>query len=220
MTFDKYKNNLSKINLFLSGGGSGNDSKEIDDLFANHVDKSKPLLYIPVAMDQNKISYSDCFKFISNTFNKRGIKNIVMWTEKDIKYNKTDLSFFGGIYVGGGNTFYLLKKLKETNFDKKLIDAIEKGTPYFGGSAGAIICGESILIATLSDENKINLRDLTGLKLLSNYSIFCHYKPINFKKINEFSKINNSRIIALPENCGIYYCGEIKLIGGDNVKFF
>lgn len=220
MSLDKYNHNKSKINLFLSGGGSEDNSREIDDLFATTVDKSKPLLYIPIAMDQNKIPYSECFKFISNTFNKRGIKKIIMWTENDIKYNNTDLCDFGGIYVGGGNTFYLLKQLKESKFDKKLIAAIKKGVPYFGGSAGAIICGESILIATLSDENQVNLKNLVGLRVLPNYSISCHYSASKFNKINEFRKKNNTPIIALPENSGLYYNGKIEQIGEGCAQFF
>ncbi|MBD3361225.1 peptidase E [Candidatus Woesearchaeota archaeon] len=213
-TFLNTQQKLNNMELFLSGGGIGTDSKEIDDLFANSVDKSKPLLYIPIAINQTKRPYTSCFKFISDVFNPRGIKDIVMWTEKDIANNAFNIDTFGGIYVGGGNTFYLLKRLKETNFDVKLIKAIKRGIPYYGGSAGAIICGKSILPASLSDKNQVKLTDLKGFDLLDKYSISCHYKTEKFEKIRELQQYNKLHIIALPEDCGIY-CKDtkIKVIG-------
>mgnify|MGYP001563060064 FL=1 len=42
------------------------------------------------------------------------------------------------IYVQGGNTFYLLKVLKESGADKIIIDMVKTGIPYIGVSAGAI----------------------------------------------------------------------------------
>ncbi|MFW5794729.1 MAG: Type 1 glutamine amidotransferase-like domain-containing protein [Bacillota bacterium] len=219
MSLENYinKTNLdNNMRLFLSGGGIGKDSKEIDDLFAKSIDKNKPLLYIPIAMDEKKRSYDECFKFISDTFNPRGINNIVMWTEREIENPKVDLDSFGGIYVGGGNTFYLLKKIKETNFDTILKNAINKNIPYYGGSAGAIICGKTIKPAEVSDKNQVGLKYLSGFGLLNSFSIWCHYKKEKFNLINDLKNYNNLEIIALPEDTSLYCENNFIMIYGSS----
>ncbi len=48
------------------------------------------------------------------------------------------------IFGAGGDPVYLINKLRETGFDKKLIQEIENGKFYFGSSAGSMIMGEKI----------------------------------------------------------------------------
>lgn len=48
------------------------------------------------------------------------------------------------IYVGGGNTFLLVKTLHDLDLFTPLRESIEKGTPYLGTSAGSNICGLSM----------------------------------------------------------------------------
>lgn len=43
------------------------------------------------------------------------------------------------IYIGGGNTFYLLQELKRSGADQVLREEIDKGKLYIGESAGAVI---------------------------------------------------------------------------------
>lgn len=52
------------------------------------------------------------------------------------------------IYVAGGNTFYLLKIVKESGFDKVVEGLIEKGVVYVGVSAGAYIACPTIDVST------------------------------------------------------------------------
>jgi dipeptidase E len=192
------------MKLFLSGGGIGEDSVELDKKFSYSVDKSKPMLYIPIAMGQNKHSYLECLDFISNLFGPLGIRKIIMLTEDSIRDRKFNFNEIGGIYVGGGNAFYLLKVLRDSGFYEKLIKAIKDGIPYYGGSAGAIICGKSIEPAILTDKNQVNVTDFTGLALVNKYSLWCHYKYENFEMINAFKQKSDLNILALPENSGLY----------------
>src|SRR3989344_4950662 len=48
------------------------------------------------------------------------------------------------IYVQGGNTFYLIKCVKESGFDKVVKSLINKGTIYIGKSAGTYIACPTI----------------------------------------------------------------------------
>lgn len=51
------------MTLFLNGGGSGEQTTSIYEVFKRNIDTSKPLLYIPFAMPNEK--YSGCFEWIS-----------------------------------------------------------------------------------------------------------------------------------------------------------
>lgn len=209
------------MRLILSGGGSGEKNRELDELFANIIDKNKPLLYIPIAIDKIKHPYPDCLKWLRGTFDKLGINLYEMWTENEIKNIKDEPEKFGGVYIGGGNTFYLLKVLKETNFWIFLKGCIDKDIPIYGGSAGAIIFGYSILSS--DDVNNVNLRDFSGMNLLKNINIFCHYKPEKDEIVKQKIFVNNlKKIIALPEKSGIYleHGKKPKIIGKDPVWLF
>ena len=46
-----------------------------------------------------------------------------------------------GIFVGGGNTFVLVKQLYKNNILPILKEVVNSGTPYLGTSAGSNICG-------------------------------------------------------------------------------
>lgn len=48
------------------------------------------------------------------------------------------------VLVTGGDTFYLMEKLKESGADKVIKDFIEKNGIYIGSSAGSIICCPTI----------------------------------------------------------------------------
>lgn len=82
------------------------------------------------------------------------------------------------IYVQGGNTFYLLKHVRESGFDKVVKDLIDKGVIYIGVSAGSYIACPTIEMANWKnqDKNLVGLRDLTGLNLVP-FLLFVHYKP-------------------------------------------
>src|SRR3989344_2037059 len=209
------------MKLILSGGGSGEKTKELDELFAKIIDKSKPLLYIPIAIDKIKHPYTECLKWLKGTFDKLGINLYEMWTESELENIKDGPEKFGGVYIGGGNTFYLLKVLKKTNFWTFLKKCIDKDIPIYGGSAGAIIFGHSILSS--NDINNSNLKDFDGMNLLGDISIFCHYKPEKDETVEQKIFTSNlKKIIVLPETSGIYLESnkKRKIIGKDAVWLF
>src|SRR5680860_142968 len=136
------------MKLFLSGGGAGEDSKKIDAEFIRTLDLVKPVLYIPIAIDTAKHPYLDCLDWIKNNFKSFGFENFVMWTEEDLKgKNLSDFEQFSGVYIGGGNTFKLLKELKDFGTFEILKNLAQSGIPIYGGSAGAIIMAKTIIPA-------------------------------------------------------------------------
>ena len=194
-----YVSKPKKMQLLLSGGGEPEQVKSLDECFANYVQNGK-ILYIPVAMD--KIPYNECEIWFRKTYAKYNLNNIEMQT--DLKKIK-DLNKYKAIFIGGGNTFKLLKEVKESSFDQKITEYLNNGGFVYGGSAGAIIFGKTIKTAIHADKNNVNLKDLTGLNLLNGYDVWCHYNENNDK--NDIMKLSNKTLV-LYEESGILYDGE------------
>ncbi|RDK84643.1 dipeptidase PepE [Marinirhabdus gelatinilytica] len=110
---------------------------ELEHLFS----QSEEILFMPYARpggishDQYTAKAADVFKKINkkvvgvHTFDDPGeaIKNAQ------------------AIFTGGGNTFVLVNALHQLGLMQVLREAIFKGTPYLGTSAGSNICGPSMM---------------------------------------------------------------------------
>ena len=209
------------MKLFLGGGGK--DSIELDKKFVSSLDLSKPLLYIPIATNTAKYPYSGCVAWLSSVLGPFGVTNIVMWTEDDLK-TKTENDFgqFGGVYIGGGNTFKLLKELKEFGTFEILRSLALKNIPIYGGSAGAIILARTIIPAMSADENKVGLVDFSALNLVKDFDVWCHYTGAENDSIRDYmKKFNLPKIIAIPENAGVIVSDvEIEVVGLGKASVF
>lgn len=77
------------------------------------------------------------------------------------------------IFVGGGNTFFLLQELKRTGADKLLVREVEKGKMYIGESAGAVVaCPDIGYCAGMDDPGKApELTEYSGLHLVDFYVV-------------------------------------------------
>lgn len=207
--------------LFLAGGGDAEQSIQIDYAFQHKIlaSKKRRLLYIPIALRGNKL-YNGCVDWFQNIFSPE-IFSIVVW--KDLT-GKTfeDLMEFDGIYIGGGNTFNLLNELKKNSFDLFLQKYLESGGVIYGGSAGAIIFGKSIL--TTYDVNPFSSLESSffdGFNLLSDFSVWPHYTVEQKEDVFRYLEEHNGPVIAIPEEAGIVFSdGEIQVYGSTNVFFF
>ena len=96
-----------------------------------------------------------------------------MWTDLQNR-SYEDLARYSGVFIAGGNTFSLLKQVRESGFDRLLVKYITKDLPVFGGSAGAIILGRDIGTAYFggdADKNEVELKVLKGLDVARGYSM-------------------------------------------------
>ncbi len=160
------------MRLILSGGGGPEAVVPIDLLFAEQCDPQKAVLYVPVAMEAHVYTYGECYDWITATYAPYGIRRIDMCT--DLRAATLD-DRYTAVFIGGGNTYKLLKEVRESGFDRKLTAYLDRGGLLYGGSAGAILCGRTIETAAYLDENTTGLTDFAGLDLLGGKDIFCHY---------------------------------------------
>lgn len=211
------------MRIIISGGGNGRQTRNIDNFFVSLLPKKSKILYIPVAMSERSHTFGNCLDWVRNVFKKHGFESIDIWTDLENR-EKFNLNNYSAIYIGGGNTFNLLHVLRSSKFDKLLLKYIKKNGLVYGGSAGAIIMGSDIRTASFgdcSDKNLVNLKKFKGFELIKNYSIQCHYRKIDDKKMFSYVKKTGKKTIALPENTGLYVTkNRIKVIGSGNAYVF
>ena len=215
------------MKLFLNGGGSGKQTiltyKEINKV----IDHNKPVLYIPLAMDEEDHPYDSCYEWIKEEISCIDIPNIEMVRSFE-ELEKKDFDKYSLIYIGGGNTYKLLNGFKSTKTYDKLKKYISNNGIVYGGFAGTVIFGKSINIIEIMDSNEVNLTDTDGFNYLNNISIFVHYTNYKSKLSEEENKaltekytdfitrytIDNEKVIAIPEEDTIFFDGKnIKVIG-------
>lgn len=80
------------------------------------------------------------------------------------------------VYVEGGNTFYLLKAVRESGFERVIKELIEKGVPYIGSSAGSYIACPTIEMAAWKPKQKdrFGVKNFTALNLVP-FLVTAHY---------------------------------------------
>lgn len=90
-----------------------------------------------------------------------------------------ELSGFDGVFMQGGNTFYLLRAIRASGFDKIIPKLLARGFLYIGASAGAYVACPTIEMAGLKRQDKYDhygITDLTGLGLVP-FLLSVHYLP-------------------------------------------
>lgn len=87
------------------------------------------------------------------------------------------------LFITGGNTFYLLQKLKHKNLLPLLTEKIKNGTLYIGESPGAISLAPGIEYNKIMDSPKVAsyLIDYSGLEITDFYTL-PHYIERPFTK--------------------------------------
>lgn len=194
--------------IFLGGGGGASDSIYLDKKFASLLDRDEPLIYIPIAMRSKP--YEECYAWFQSVFPPLGIKKIEMLTNLIGMDNKR-LDSSAGIYIGGGDTVKLLKQIRQSNFDRYLMNYIKKGKPVYGGSAGAIILG--LDVRTAPEAQDLNENEAKGMNAIFGYSVYAHYN-LSKDNIMKISKKYRCPIIAIPERSGAYIKGRVLEVVG------
>ena len=222
------------MRLILCGGGSGEQNALANSKLNEIIDNTKPILYIPLAMDENKHSYDSCYEWITGELSKVDVSHIDMVRSFEELTNK-NLEDYTAIFIGGGNTYKLLLGLKQNGAFDLIKKYIENDGIVIGGSAGAVIFGKDINIISSMDPNEVNLTDTKGFDVLSGISIFPHYMNMNSKLseeenqiiMNKFTEsiidfsLNNGAVYAIPEEDAIYVNGSnIEIIGTRNYYYF
>ena len=120
------------------------------------------------------------------------------------------------VMVEGGNTFYLLKAVRESGFESIIKKLIEKGVVYIGSSAGSYIACPSIIMAIWSKQefDECGITNYTAMNLVP-FLIKAHYTPDMKAMIEEKAKNLQYLMRVLNDDQAILVRdGEVQLLGG------
>lgn len=185
--------------LLLTSAGLAN--KNIANLFLQLIGKSLAkikIIFVPTASrSEEELKYVQVSK--KELLELGILEDNIKTTNLDKPALFNEVKNFDVIYVCGGNTFHLLKKVRESGFDKVIIEFVKLNKLYFGVSAGSILVGPNIEIASPFDENDAHLTDLTGLSL-TNVIVSPHYSQNEKPIIDKFKKKSQFEVVPLTDN--------------------
>jgi len=194
------------MKVFLCGGGADEQTIEANKRLNEVIDHTKPCLYIPLAMEREL--YDSCYEWITGELKEVQIPYIEMVCSAEELAEK-NLSDYSVLFIGGGNTYKLLKELKESEAFEKMRTYLEQGGVAFGGSAGAIIFGEDLESCALDDPNEVGLTETAGMDVLNGVSLLCHFTSRDEEE-DERSKqfllgiSQHRKVLALPEEVTLF----------------
>ncbi len=116
------------------------------------------------------------------------------------------ISNASAIFVGGGNTFHLLKSLQDLNLVNAIQEAVTAGIPYAGWSAGSNIAGPTICTTNdmpIVQPSSFNALHLIPFQLNPHYTeavLDNHGGETRKQRLEEYLVANQySKVICLPE---------------------
>lgn len=166
------------------------------------VKDSSSVIFIPYA--GVGFSYDDYTKKVNHALSSFDIQvtNLDNFDDK-----KNALKDSSAIFVGGGNTFHLLKMLQQLDLVETIQQVVANGVPYVGWSAGSNIASPTI--CTTNDMPIVEPKSFDSLSLIpfqinphyTEKSIPDHGGESRIQRLTEFLAANpDQKVIALPES--------------------
>jgi dipeptidase E len=140
----------------------------------------------------------------------------------------TPLEQSDAVFIGGGNTYALLKRLREAKLLEPIRARVRAGMPYVGSSAGSNVAGPRIL--TTNDWNVVALDAFDGLGLVP-FNVNPHYLEIDptmapgsetrDDRIREYHAVWDNPVVGIEEGtCVRVEDGAVTVRGRGRVKLF
>jgi len=129
---------------------------------------------------------------------------------------RADLGKFDAIFLNGGNTFYLLKSIRESGFTEVIKELLDDDKLYIGASAGSYVACKSIIPSTWTNSHgdMCGLTDFTAMGLVP-FSLKAHHTPDKDNWLAEKKKElpANLELKTLTDNQALVITGDqIELI--------
>lgn len=196
------------MKLLLTSAGFLN--REVTDTFLKLINKPTGqihIIFVPTASrTEEEMRYVESAR---QELIDLGIRDIIT-LNLDHPLADDEISGADAVYVCGGNTFYLLQKIRESGFDRLL--KIFNGV-YVGVSAGSVVVGPNIEVSGPWDENDVRVSDTTGMGMV-NFAVVPHYQRKEQPIVADLKKRADYEIMELTDNQAVLVeNGERKIIG-------
>jgi len=132
------------------------------------------------------------------------------------------------IFVGGGNTYALLDRLRRSGLLAAIRERVRAGVPYIGSSAGSNIAGPNIL--TTNDWNVVGLAAFDALGLVP-FNVNPHYletdpamapgSETRDMRIEEYLLVRDNPVVGIEEGTMVRVeDGVATVVGTGRIKVF
>lgn len=135
---------MEKRIIAIGGGEIRNKTTlKIDEYVANlakiHAgEKRANALFVGTASHDSMPYFNSFRKTYTSVFDVKVDVALIVYGEMDIDHIKAKFDLADAIYIGGGDTLFMLDKWQETGLIKLILDAYNQGKIICGLSAGAI----------------------------------------------------------------------------------
>jgi dipeptidase E len=175
------------------------------------------VLFLPYARPSG-ISHSKYTELARDRFTKMGFELAGIQDAPDPRLAIQDAQ---SLFIGGGNTFLLLRDLYRADLLDVVRQRVAEGMPYIGTSAGSNVAGLSI--RTTNDMPIVYPPSFDALGLVP-FNINPHYldpDPTSTHRgetretrINEFHVLNEQPVVGLREGAWLRVEGNSVILGG------
>ncbi len=211
--------------IFLHSGGPLGDAGRAEVL--KFLGEKRTIAFVTAANMGDESAYFENARanLTAPPNDKAGFKILhLKWNEDPLNV----LSQAEALFVGGGNTYALLKRLREAGLIEPIRQRVKKGMPYLGASAGSNLAGPTIL--TTNDWNVVGLGQFEALGLVS-FNLNPHYKEADpamapfsetrDDRIREYHRINSNPVVGIEEGAMVVVQnGRVEVRGAARVKLF
>lgn len=136
-------------------------------------------------------------------------------TKEDLYRSYPDYDIY---YICGGNTFFILDRLRATGMDRILVEAVKNNKFYLGVSAGSILAGPDIAAAGYGqdkDVNDIGLYSLGSFHFIP-FLVFPHYTEEEKKAVIDLKKCRfQEPVIALTDSQALFVTDAENILIGE-----
>jgi len=148
-----------------------------------------------------------------------------------LRWNDRPLDTLAGVealFMGGGNTYALLSRLKDSGLLGAIRERVLAGMPYMGASAGSNVAGPNIL--TTNDWNVVGLTTFDALGLVP-FNVNPHYletdpamapgSETRDTRIEEYLLVRDNPVIGIEEETMARVEGGVAtVVGAGRIKVF
>ncbi len=216
--------------IYAIGGGEikNKETLKLDEFLVSkakeHAGEKRPYaLFIPTASHDFMPYYNSFHKIYTGVFNVKTDVTLTVFHEYNLDKIKTKFQKADLVYVGGGNTLFMIESWNNSGLLDLIIDAYNREVIICGLSAGAICWFEDIYTDSLESENKndIPYSMAKGLGWIKGI-VSPHYNERN-KDFDEIVSKNYKEAIGIENNAMLEIIdgkitGSISCVGSNVYK--
>lgn len=184
--------------IYLAGGGSAAQEAAVWEHMLEGVSR---LLYWPTALSGELLANAE--KWLLTSLGSGSTVEVTTWLDLS-DHRGEALDGYDLVFVGGGNTYDLVDRFRRAEIAAPLARFLSGGGSYYGGSAGAIVAGQSVGLARGLDPNRHPDSDESGLGLVPA-DVLPHFDDTLRGRAESWSAGHPGRpVVCIPEASGVH----------------